>query len=689
MFVEATGGKDANDGSAESPVATVKRANQIISNARTADPEIDGATVIIGEGQYFLDWQINVSGEKYNNVTYTAKEGTSPEFIGGVAVKVGDTFKVTDTAILDRLVDQSVRDNLYYFDLGAKLGGKNKIRGIGLPGAYTKQFALANYVTEPLATHELFYKKASGEEEEVMTLSRYPNEGYARITEVVHEGAKPRYWEDDAVTKPDYVQPEDRDITDSFIIKFDDSHVSKWGKADQAAMFGYWYFDWATQAVTVSGIDPQARTIKSKYPSVYGVLPNQKFYVYNLLEEIDIVNEYFIDRSTGLVYYYKSPTAKATDEIYVSNVSGSPLLLLKDVKNVKVKGLTFTTTMNAGITAINTENVVIDNCKILNTSSYAANISGGKNNTIKNSYIANCDGGVNVSGGETETLTPANNTVYNNEFVNFSRISKAYRPAVIINGVGNKAMNNEIHYSEHNAIMFGGNNHEISYNEIYDVCREASDAGAIYAGRSWVDRGTEVKYNYIHDIKTIFTENASYASGIFLDDTYSGTHIYGNILVDMPELGIQLNGGRDNEVYNNIFVNCNEMYLWNGMPTEFYDEDDIKTTSHYKSLLSSPYQTDIWKREYPTLYTILDNHPELPIGCKMINNLSVKSGAGRITSAAITNNATVENNYATNEDPGFVDMANKNYQLKADSVVFTQIPGFKNIDFSKIGRKAN
>ncbi|MCI9084940.1 MAG: hypothetical protein HFE51_00795 [Clostridia bacterium] len=46
------------------------------------------------------------------------------------------------------------------------------------------------------------------------------------------------------------------------------------------------------------------------------------------------------------------------------------------------------------------------------------------------------------------------------------------------------------------------------------------------------------------------------------------------------------------------------------------------------------------------------------------------------------------NNYVSSSDPGFVDYANGNYELKADSEVFKKIPGFQNVDMSKMGNNA-
>jgi hypothetical protein len=45
----------------------------------------------------------------------------------------------------------------------------------------------------------------------------------------------------------------------------------------------------------------------------------------------------------------------------------------------------------------------------------------------------------------------------------------------------------------------------------------------------------------------------------------------------------------------------------------------------------------------------------------------------------------IEDNLVTDKDPGFVDEANMNFQLRNDSIVFRKVPGFKNIPFDKIG----
>lgn len=141
-------------------------------------------------------------------------------------------------------------------------------------------------------------------------------------------------------------------------------------------------------------------------------------------------------------------------------------------------------------------------------------------------------------------------------------------------GVGIQIVNNKIHTAPHNAILLGeSNNMEIYFNEIYDMCREASDVGAFYQGRDWTGQGSYISYNYFHDS---FGYGSEGVSAIYFDDENSGSTAFGNspphararahastlcdassagnIIVNM-ELGILMGGGRSNHVDNNIFIN--------------------------------------------------------------------------------------------------------------------------------------
>ena len=111
-------------------------------------------------------------------------------------------------------------------------------------------------------------------------------------------------------------------------------------------------------------------------------------------------------------------------------------------------------------------------------------------------------------------------------------------------------------------------------------------------------------------------------------------------------------------------------------------------TTQMNSLAASPYQNAVWQKEFPELYSILDNSPSYPVDHIYKNNLAVNCGeAGYLFGELATEYATdISNNITTDTDPGFKDMANRNYTITAEALA-SKIPGFKTIEFEKMGRQ--
>jgi hypothetical protein len=75
-----------------------------------------------------------------------------------------------------------------------------------------------------------------------------------------------------------------------------------------------------------------------------------------------------------------------------------------------------------------------------------------------------------------------------------------------------------------------------------------------------------------------------------------------------------------------------------------------------------------------------------PKGNVIRRNVLVRSG--RIDEDVETDareHAVIEDNLHTDDDPGFVDAAARDYQLRDDSRVWTEIPDFEMIRFEPIG----
>jgi hypothetical protein len=83
---------------------------------------------------------------------------------------------------------------------------------------------------------------------------------------------------------------------------------------------------------------------------------------------------------------------------------------------------------------------------------------------------------------------------------------------------------------------------------------------------------------------------------------------------------------------------------------------------------------------YPELVGFMDPQPGAERDNIAVRNLFV--GCGEVKSNRW---ATNETDYATADDPGFVNLAGGDFRLKPDSAVFTRIPGFQTVPVEKMG----
>ena len=134
------------------------------------------------------------------------------------------------------------------------------------------------------------------------------------------------------------------------------------------------------------------------------------------------------------------------------------------------------------------------------------------------------DGGILLEGGDRKTLTPGGHFAVRNHIHDFSRWSRTYTPAILMQGVGNRAVGNTIDHAPHNAILVDGNDHLIEGNDLHSVAMETGDVGAYYLGRDWTERGNTVRGNFFHNL------GVGDVNAVYLDDCASGSIITGNVI---------------------------------------------------------------------------------------------------------------------------------------------------------------
>jgi Right handed beta helix region len=213
-----------------------------------------------------------------------------------------------------------------------------------------------------------------------------------------------------------------------------------------------------------------------------------------------------------------------------------------------------------------------------------------------------------ISGGDRTTLTSSGNVIKNSEFAFDGRLFHSFNPPISIDGVGTVVSNCYFHDQAGQAILFQGNNHLIVNNHILNVCFGFSDVGAIGTGRDPSSTGTLITNNYFEDVSCA---PALMVNAIYIDDGSGGIKVYSNLFRNCGTGGsaastygmgaIHINGGADNELLNNIFINCHMAVsgnAWDAKTWSTYLADPYiqRVTLQTVNILSSVYQ-----QQYPWL----------------------------------------------------------------------------------------
>jgi hypothetical protein len=658
----------ANKSKTDGPFATLEGARDVIRELKRSGNLPKGNLVVeVQEGVYELSktFELNDKDKGENElscITYTAGENKEVRLVGGRVL--GKWIQTTDAKILDML-PQPARGRIWQIDLHA-MG----ISDFGSPGG---------------GGMELFF------DDKPMWLSRFPNKGYLKITELKNE-------------IPFELRSNKGDSVGKFY--YDNARINKWKDEKDAWVHGYWFFDWSEQRHKIADIDTAKKLIEVVPPyHIFGYRKGQWFYGFNLLSEIDEPGEYYIDRENGILYFYPpSDINKGHSFVSINN----NIIDINESANIRIKGLILEACRKVAVTIKNCNNIVIESCTIRNSGDWAVTIRGGIHNGVKACDIYDVGaGGISINAGDRKTLVPAECFADNNYIHHIARIKRVYNPGISLSGVGNLATHNLIAHVPHMAMGFGGNEQLIEFNEIYDACYESNDAGAIYTGRNWTMRGNIIRYNYLHDISGFEGKGCV---GIYLDDAFSSADIIGNVFEKVSR-AMMIGGGRDNNVINNIFVDCVPALHVDargmGWMKNMHIPDWLKEAEEKGTISGIAYNRPPYSTRYPKLASILNEEPAAPKGNVISHNICLGGNwdkpSGRVTESiedkarpylimednVVAPNSGIEGNKSGSyiiADPLFVNRLNPEqgkFRLAAESPALKI--GFSQIPFDKIG----
>lgn len=685
VFYVSPNGHDTNPGSLDRPFATLEKARDAVLKNKSGNRENASYTIYLRGGVYHIDQSVifdDANPGIAGKLLIENYQGETVVFSGGTRLS-SDAFRtVTDKSLVSRLRPEA-RGKVVEFDL--------KANNVSYDSSLTR-VGFAHKIQPSSCI--LFFNK------EYLRLARWPNEGKLPIGDVIDMGTKPR-WEKDVPQR-------------GAIFRYDYGRAGNWTKANDIWLYGIFSNGYSDDHIQVAYFDTKKKILKTVQPHIYGVYSTadssnwdvatsrhlRGYYVYNLLEELDVPGEYYIDREAGKLYLWP-PSSMENAEIELSQTT-VPFLVFHHISNITVRGISFECARGMGIFMDHVSNIDIDGCNFRNLGLLAVSIGEkfrslnlpakktDSANTVINSdnRIQNCtildtgSGALHIEGGDRILLKSAGNIIDNCDISNYCKVNHGGVSAITLEGVGNAVSHCYIHDAPNMAVLFRGNNHILEYNHFEKVCTESSDAGAVYAGRNPSAQGTIIRYNFFDGI----TQPENMVCAVYLDDGTSGYKIYSNVFYRCGNSGsfggfgaFHINSGMENYMTNNVFVECKKAYGGTTWPDKKWIDYLVNVVG--KRLKAVNIDSDIYQHAYPMLKTLRDT-VDFPLRINYSAN-DVLYNCGEYSTGMWQHSGS----FQTFKDPGFIDAKNKNFMLKENSVVFKALPGFLPVPFDEIGLK--
>ncbi len=565
----------SGDGSLGNPVKTIIAA---LNKAAAINGSVD---VILRGGRYELTETLSVKWTKSGNLTIKGYEGETAELAGSVLVNSEAATVVESGDVYNSLRD-SAKGKVVAIDLSDY--------GIDDYGTFTDADGYKNKTAS-----QLYY---GGNQ---LTVARYPNFGYTEKNKLTYD--------------------------------------SRWASEQNAVMTYYETSGYASHNKKVS-----FATSDISVANPTNLEDNAECYLWNMISEIDIPGEYCIDTANDVLYLYppydtlnKKLELSVVPEMGVDYYADINDYMLIDVpqgtKNVLFENLVISSGAGTGINIFKSDNIFVRDCVIKNFTGDGISIFNSTNVKVDGCDIFDVGfSGVWVAAGGTDasnvqyfyTLTPSGIEIKNNDIHDFAIYSKADNGngILIFNNSGKSGAasyycvapqmkNNRIHNAPSAAIAYqGAIEAYIGYNEIYDVCKDMMDFGAVYAGRRAYIRGTVIENNFFHDLVTSkrfqsFWSESMPIYGIYADDNLNDVTARNNVFYncDYPMI---FGGGSDHEITNNLFVDCENTIRFDARGLDGTLGANLQTniTASMKDMEYD--KNEAWKTKYPEIGWMMD-----------------------------------------------------------------------------------
>lgn len=325
------------------------------------------------------------------------------------------------------------------------------------------------------------------------------------------------------------------------------------------------------EILSIEGVDEETRTVFVGGPeAVAGLHNGDRYFVENIFEELDAPREWYLNRDTGVLYFIPPDDFSEASEIVAPTVGR--IIEVDGASHLRFAGLLlrngdytpqdgcggYGMGNNGTIYLGDADYCVVEDCTFTHTGRYAVCISGGGDNIVRRNDIADsAQGGVLVLGS-------ARNQIVDNYIRDCGAIYK-HIAGVVLQGSGaddNLVAHNHIHHMSRYGISLknAGLRNIIEFNRVEWTNLETYDTGGIEVTQHDRELRSQsvIRYNIVADAVGWYGQGPDRdvynAWGIYLDSFAGGYTVTNNITFRNSHGGIMLQGGKDNVVVNNIFV---------------------------------------------------------------------------------------------------------------------------------------
>lgn len=686
IYVSADG-DDAADGSFNAPVRTLEQAISIAENSDNAD---DGIDICMRGGVYYVSDTINLSysGEWYAPLRIRAYRNEIVTINGGVDIPLFE-METASSEFTDKIIDKPSSGKVLQYsliDAGITDYGELSVRG--------------HLISEE--------KEAQAEislDGNVQRLAGWPNNGYTGLIKPNSDSGE-------------YGKRSKAGIANGCSFAVDYDRPSLWSRQNEAWIAGTLGPNYEFDYYPVSSFDSTQKRVYLRQGALENYYTEPYYRFENISEELDAPGEYYIDRESGMLYFYPPETANENSVITVTMTTQNQkayegktpndLFRLENCNDIIFEKIELKGGRGSAVTGKYNNRIKFINCDINSFGANGIRLDYSSNIEIRNSSIHDVgQDGIQFSNcGDYINLIPNNNMICNNEIYNFARLERSYKAGVNLGYrcVGASVARNHIYNGPHAGLIFYGVNNDIYGNEFDNLVTEFSDMDAVYANNSnypW-ERGNKIHRNYFHDIgrSSMNGRHQINVRAIRTDNKGCGLNVYSNLFYKIGDggsgngnnaVGAVVAEGTRNRIINNLFVDCNETYINGQSYREVQTADD--GTLYPDTLISSEGKEvantingvavanlktqmknylPVYEKQFPELASFFYEHPNMSKTNEFKDNMIINIAIPLSSYNGVPDKegfrglealVDASGNYVDTTDPGFKSYSDEDFEL--------------------------